>query len=132
MVNVSAQDGCTITPINPATLTAAGGILPSGTVNVMIQCNCTENDGTLVATVRWYDPAGVRLISLAAGNQFDETVPHFTRIVEMNDTNIILVIPTFTDSYDGVYTCAKRGSNNALETPNAPINLTIRGDIFVN
>ena len=61
VVDVSAQGGCIITPINPTTLTAAGGVLASGTVNVTIQCNnCTDGNGTL-DRVRWYDPDGIKL-----------------------------------------------------------------------
>ena len=44
VVDVSAQGSCTITPINPTTLTTAGGVLPNGTENVMIQCNCSDGD----------------------------------------------------------------------------------------
>ena len=58
MVDVSAQASCTITPINPITLTAAGVVLPDGTENVMIRCNCSEDDGSEINTVRWYKPDG--------------------------------------------------------------------------
>ena len=40
VVDVSAQS-CTITPLNPTTLTATGGAVVSGTINVRIQCTCT-------------------------------------------------------------------------------------------
>ena len=64
MVDVSAQGGCTITPINPTTLTAAGGVLASGTVNVMIQCNCTDDDDTVIDPVSCYDSDGSRLVDV--------------------------------------------------------------------
>ena len=51
VVDVSAQSGCTITPISPTTLTAAGGVLAIGTVNVTIKCR-----------IRWYDPNRNRLV----------------------------------------------------------------------
>ena len=118
MVDVSAQGGCTITPINPTTLTAAGGILANGTVNVMIQCNCTDN--IVLENVTWYDPNGVKL-------SFSDSV-HITK--EPDDTNIILVIPRFNDSYDGTYTCGRRDSIYPPGTPNASITLTIDSELM--
>ena len=62
MVDVSAQGRCTITSINPTTLSAAGGVLASGTEYVVIQCSCSDDNGTVVDCVRWYDPDGTRLL----------------------------------------------------------------------
>ena len=47
VVDVSAQGACTITAVNPTTLTAAGGVLAicNGTENVTIRCNCTDGNG---------------------------------------------------------------------------------------
>ena len=124
VVDVSAQGGCTITPINPTTLTTAGGVLASGTVNVIIRCNnCTDDGGEVLGHVRWYDPAGNRLISSASGGYVPRT-PHFTR-VNGADNDIILVIPTFNDSYDGMYTCGDRVNRGLPRPPNAAVNLTI-------
>ena len=78
MVDVSAQASCTITPINPATLTTAGGVLPNGTENMMIRCNCSEDDGSVITTVRWYDPDG-NLVPRIGGGRFIAGAPHFTR-----------------------------------------------------
>ena len=129
MVDVTAQS-CTITPRNPTTLTGAGGVLASGTENVMIHCNCVDGNNMAVGPVRWYDPDGDRLVS-SNNNQFNDTVPHFTRAAQNDNRNVILVIPTFTDSYDGTYTCGRRNSDGSLGTPSATITLSIRGDIFV-
>ena len=131
VVDVSAQGSCTVTPLNPTTLTATGGVLPNGTMNVMIQCNCTNDDGTVVDLVRWYDPAGTRLV--ADGNdRFNASTPHFAR-VDGSDTHVILVIPTFTNSYNGTYKCGnKKGqSNDGPGSPNVAVTLTIEGDIIV-
>ena len=65
---------CTVTPVNPTTLTAAGGVLPNGTMNVMIQCNCTNDDGTVASKVRQYDPDRTRLAT-KGNNQFGDSVP---------------------------------------------------------
>ena len=115
VVDVSAQGSCTITPLNPTTLTATGGALPNGTMNVMIQCNCTNDDGTVVSLVRWYDPDGTRLFSKES-NRFDASAPHFTRVNDGSDTHVILVIPTFNDSYDGTYTCGKKVNKKSTFT----------------
>ena len=130
MVDVSAQGSCTITPLSPTTLTATGGAIPSGTMDVRIRCNCTQSDGTAVSIVRWYDPAGTRLVSARSG-AFNPNVPHFTRVNgdtgdTVDNSNIILVIPTFTDSYDGRYTCGGNADDRtALTPPTADVTLTI-------
>ena len=126
MVNVSAQGGCTITPINPTTLSAAGGVLANGTVNVTMRCNnCTNDYGTL-NRVRWYDPYGNRL-PRPGNNHYVPGAPHFLKVAGDND-DIILVIPTFNDSYDGTYTCGERVNYGLLPgPPNAVVNLTIAG-----
>ena len=129
MADVSAQGSCTVTPLNPTTLTATGGALPNGTMNVMIQCNCTNDDGTAVGTVRWYDPAGTRLVA-EGNNRFDTNVPHSTR-VNGSDTHVILVIPTFNDSFDGTYTCGKKVNYGLLGQPNVAVVLTIKGEVVI-
>ena len=132
MVEVSSQGCCTITPLNPTTLTATGGALVTGSMNVMIQCNCQNNDGTEVKIVRWYDPDGTRLVSEENG-RFDASTPHFTR-VNGSDTHVILVIPTFTDSYDGTYKCGNRQSESDGRpgSPKVNVTLTIEGKLIVH
>ena len=56
MVDVSAQSSCTISPQNPTTLTATGGVLVSGTVDVRIRCSCPVFGDQVV---RWLDPGRV-------------------------------------------------------------------------
>ena len=132
MADVSAQGSCTVTPLNPTTLTATGGALPNGTMNVMIQCNCTNDDGTVVDKVRWYDPAGTRLV--AEGNdQFDASAPHFIGVND-SDTHVILVIPTFSDSHNGTYKCGNRdGESNGIPgSPNGDVILTIKGELMIH
>ena len=121
VVDVSAQGGCTITVMNPTTLTTAGGVLAIGTVNVTIMCNDCGN----VKLVRWYDPDGTRLL-LSTHNRYVAGTPYYRK--EPDDTNVVLVIPTFNDSYDGTYTCGERvGVNKLPGPPNAVVNLTISG-----
>ena len=131
MVDVSAQGSCTITPLNPTILTATGGALPNGTMNVMIQCNCTTDDGTVVHHVRWYDPDGTRLVTPGHG-RFDASAPHFTK-VDDSDTHVILVIPTLTDSYNGTYTCGNRDSekDGLPGSPNVDVTLNIKGEVMI-
>ena len=114
--------------ISPSTLTTAGGALPSGTENVMILCNnCIDGNGTVVDNLRWYDPAGTSLI-VPTNSRFIPGTPHITRTT-LN--NLTLVIPTFNDSYDGIYTCGNV-SNGLTEPPNAAVNLTIGGELIIN
>ena len=126
MVDVSAQ-GCTITPISPTTLTAAGGVLASGTEDVMIQCNNCIDDDMMLDRVRWYDPDMTRLVR-TGHNDYLPGTPYF-RKVNGNDNDIILVIPTFSDSYHGMYTCGERVDNKGdlPGPPNATVILTIGG-----
>ena len=127
VVDVSAQASCTITPISPTTLTAAGGVLPNGTENVMIRCNCSEDDGGVITSVRWYKPDGI-IVPRIGTNRFITGAPHFTRPSGDSDNrNVTLVIPTFSDSYDGNYTCGRRSSRN-LVPPMTTVSLTIGGE----
>ena len=128
--STSAQEECTITPLNPInTLTATGGTLASGTENVMIQCSCTiYNDDV----VRWYDPGGSKLF-LNESKNFIPDAPHFTRVNGPTDNrNIILVIPTFNDTYDGIYTCGRRISNTEFGAPNVSVIFTVTGELMIH
>ena len=127
MIDVSAQGGCTITPINPTTLTAAGGVLANGTENVMIKCNCTDDDGTVVGRVRWYDPDRTRL---QIYNYYPAGTPYYRRAPDY--TSIILVIPTFNDSYNGTYTCGEKVRSGLPGPPNAAVLLTIDGKLIIH
>ena len=127
MVDVSAQARCTITPISPTTLTAAGGVLPNGTENVMIRCTCSEGDGSVITNARWYGPDNSRISRLRASDDAPN-IPYFKRADDKirDNRNIILVIPTFTDSYDGTYTCGRRDDNvgDPPIPPTATVNLS--------
>ena len=137
MVDVSAQS-CTITPMNPITLTTTGGAITYGTRNVTIRCSCTESDGTAVQLVRWYNPTGTRLLSPRFTTKFNPNIPYFTRVNgdfgdPVDNTDIILVIPTFNDSYDGMYTCGREADNRAaLTPPTADVTLTIDSELIIN
>ena len=128
VVDVSAQGGCTITPINPITLTTAGGVLALGTVNVTIRCNCIYDNGTVVDRVRWYDPDGTRLL-VNYNDRYVAGTPYYIR--ELNQTIVVLVIPTFYDSYDGTYTCGRRVKFYPPGAPNSTINLIINGELYM-
>ena len=130
MVDVSAQGSCTVTPINPTTLTAAGGVLAIGIVNVMIRCNCSDDNGTVIITVRWYDPEGNRLDRVDPGDDIPST-PYYTRPSDHgNNRNVTLVIPIFNDSYDGNYICGKRTGSSSPQPPTATVSLTISGKYY--
>ena len=123
MVDVSAQGTCTVTPLNPITLTAAGGVLVDGTENVTIQCNCSDGVGGVLQPIRWYDPDVTRLVA-TIHRKYVTGTPYMDR--RPDDTNVVLVIPTFSNSYDGTYLCGV-GNTYPPGVPNATILLTIGG-----
>ena len=132
MINaLSTQEECTITPLNPTNaLTATGGTLASGTENVMIQCNCTTNNDDDI--VRWYDPGGFQLYNTAS-ELFIPGTPHYTRPGGPTDNmNVILVIPTFNNTYDGTYYCGIRVHRTVFRAPNAFVVLTIYGELMIH
>ena len=127
VVNVSAQS-CTITPLNPTTLTTTGGALVSGTTNVRIQCVCAvTNDDQ---RVRWFDINTIFLYRDVNANYVADS-PYYIPNSPNGRTNVTLVIPTFTDSYDGTYNCGIRVNNTAFTSPSAAVTLTI-GELMIN
>ena len=96
----------------------------------MIQCNCTDDGGAVYKYIRWFDPIGVRLLS-PEHRRFMDGIPHFIRILKEDDSNVVLVIPLFNDSYDGLYTCGVQSSYPPGK-PNATVNLFIGGKLMIN
>ena len=125
MVDVSAQGSCIITPQNPTTLTATGGAVASGTTNVMIQCVCTGSSGI----VRWYD-INTNLVGQLANP--DGSPYSIRNDPDGIDNDVTLVIPTFTDSYDGTYNCGIRSTDTSFTSPSAAVTLTITGELMIN
>ena len=117
---------CTITPLNPTALTATGGAVDSGTVNVMFQCVCPVTSGQLV---RWYD-INTNFVFRSAGPNYVDGSPYY--IKNGRDDNVTLVIPTFNDSYDGTYNCGIRVNNTQFRSPSAAVTLTITSELMIN
>ena len=127
VVDVSAQS-CTITPLNPTTVTATGGALVSGTTNVRIQCVCTvTNDDQ---RVRWYD-INTQFLNQDTHINYVTGSPYYIPSTTNPNTDATLVIPTFTDSYDGTYTCGIRVSNTEFTSSSIAVTLTI-GELMIN
>ena len=127
VVDVSAQS-CTITPLNPTTLTATGGVLVSGTTNVRIQCVCTVTGDQ---RVRWYD-INTNFINGQSNPNYVVGSPYYIRNnPNGGDNDVTLVIPTFNDSYDGTYNCGIRVSSYEFTSPSAAVTLTI-GELMIN
>ena len=123
MIDVTAQASCTITPISPTTLTTAGGVLSSGTENVMIRCNCSDDGGSVINSARWYGPD--QIIPRFNTSDYIPGAPHHVRASgDNNNRNITLVIPTFNGSYDGNYICGRRNGNNPPQPPTATVSLS--------
>ena len=68
----------------------------------MIQCSCSDVTDMISDPVRWFDPNGIRVIQ-QINNNYVLGTPYFTKTSD--DRNVVLVIPTFNDSYDGIYSC---------------------------
>ena len=127
VVDVSAQS-CTITPLNPTTLTASGGALLSGTTDVRIQCVCpVANDDQ---RVRWFD-INTEFVIQSIHPRYVAGSPYFIPNNPNGATDVTLVIPTFTDSYDGTYNCGIRVYDTSFTSPSAAVTLTI-GELMIN
>ncbi|XP_065904870.1 cell adhesion molecule Dscam1-like isoform X3 [Dysidea avara] len=100
-VDVSPQRGCKITPINPISLESTGGIVQYGMDNVTMNCSCSERNDA----VNWFSPNGSKLYDFY-------TTSSGTPYVIQNDerTSSLVVIPTFSYSVFGTYTCGIRSS----------------------
>ena len=117
---------CTITPLNPTTMTATGGALVSGTMDVMIRCTCTgTNDDQ---HVRWYHINTI-FLNRSASPAYVDGSPHY---ILNSRTDVTLVIPTFNDSYDGTYNCGIRVNDTSFTSPSAAVNLTITSELMIN
>ena len=127
MVDVSAQS-CTITPLNPTTLTATGGAIVSGTTDVRIQCVCTVTGDD--QRVRWYDING-NFLNQNTHMDYVAGSPYYIPNSPNGAIDVTLVIPTFTDSYDGTYNCGIFVNNTEFTSPSAAVTLTI-GELMIN
>ena len=99
-VDASTESKCTITPMNPTNLTVSNGVLALayGVKNVRIHCNCS---GMVLSPIRWFDPNG-RLIEQRNKTYFN--APNY--FTENSDyRSVVLVILTFNNTYDGIYSC---------------------------
>ena len=120
---------CTITPLNPTTLTAAGGAVVNGTVNVMIQCTCVATGNQ---RVRWYDINTIFLVQSNHPTDYVAGSPYFILGTTVgNVQNVTLVIPTFNNSYDGTYSCGIFVNNTQFKSPSTAVTLTI-GELMIN
>ena len=98
VMDITAQK-CTITSINPAELTDAGGILQDGMPNVTIECSCSNDMDTEIPQIRWFFPNGSKVKRIA--NTPDGS-PYFKRVSYSVAT---LIIPVFSADFKGKYTC---------------------------
>ena len=115
LVNVSTQSRCIVTQLTPAL--PVGGMFAT---NVTIQCNCSDGD-TALQPIRWFDPAR-HILNDTAHRSYVPGTPYFDRIPD--DTNVVLVIPTLSDSYAGTYTCLVENVRYPPRLPNATVTLT--------
>ena len=90
----------------------------------MVECRCVDDDGNALSLARWFDPNNVRV---ATQQNAPKGGPY--RISGNNNRLATLVIPTFSDSYDGTYTCGI--GNNHPPTPMITIGLSLAGNYVV-
>ena len=88
------DDNCSVTALHPTFLTETGGRLYNEMANVKINCNCANQGDTI-----WYYPNGTSI---------PLQLPSFTQIMQVNGT---LIIPIFTQVYEGTYYCWVNGSS---------------------
>ena len=110
-VDEFTNENCTVTPLHPSFLTAAGGLLYNGTSNVMIKCNCPNADDD---DIRWYSQ---NLKEIPADYEHTK-LNGFPYIVQENGT---LIIPIFTELYEGIYYCG--AGNDSMFSANIQLNL---------
>ena len=128
MVDVSAH--CATAPLNPTSLTATGGSLVNGTVNVMIHCVCSVNESSQVP--RWYD-VNTEFLAQLSHPRYVAGSPYFIHGATIgNVQSVILVIPTFNDSYDGTYHCGIRVNDTTFTSPSTAVTLTINSELMIN
>ena len=83
-----------------------------------IECRCVNSGDNLPNRIRWFDPTNARLRGVGNTPPGD---PYFT--ANNNVRPAILVIPTFSDSTSGIYTC---GTGISYPPPcNVTINLML-------
>jgi len=119
---MSAQS-CTINPRSPSNLTATGGVLVDGTQNVMIECECVDDNGRRLRKIRWFFPD-----TTIVAKQIN---PPDGAPYRINNNRLqTLVIPTFGDSYDGTYTCGVSEDETYPPNPLTVISLTLPGEKY--
>ena len=119
MNDVSAQDSCTITPLNDDTLIASFKAIVDEIKNttVAIQCDCANANGTELSPIRWFNPDGRRIFP-KGHRKHESGTPYYRK-----GFNSIIIIPTFNEFYYGTYICGIGGKFQ----PNVSINLTLNG-----
>ena len=84
--------------------------------NVKIHCNCSATSGMVLSPIRWFDPHGrpIEKSNETGRNYFTEN---------SGDRNVVLVIPIFNESHEGIYSCGFE--NNSLPKQSINVDLAI-------
>ena len=116
--DISAESKCTIALMNSTNLTISDGVLSIayGMKNVRIHCDCSAASGMVLSPIRWFDPHGrvIKKRNKTGRNYFTEN---------FDDLNVVLVIPIFNESHEGIYSCGF--GNNCLRKRSINVNLAI-------
>ena len=113
-ISIKAQS-CVITPLIPSTLITAGGVLHNDTQNTTIACYCRDGFNRFDKARWFFDEARILL---------QQNTPRGHPYVTLDRDLATLIIPTFNESYSGIYTC---GNENYIDniTAQASIQLLI-------
>ena len=107
------QTSCNIISTSLPTVTAAGGMIPSGTQNVILYCICDRSNVALGPILWYFNGVQVNLTedNGSGAPYYRDTVPS------------ALIIPSFVTGYDGDYSCGN---------PNIDINdISLHGDTII-
>ena len=123
--DISAGSECTVTPMNSTNLTVSDGVLSIayGMTNVRIHCNCSAvSVMVLMSPINWFGPHG-RVIGKRNETNLTDINDRNYFTENSDDRNVVLVIPVFNESYEGIYSCGF--GNNSLLKHSINVDLAI-------
>ena len=99
-------------------MTAAGGVIPSGTQNVTLYCICNRSNVAVGPTIWFFNGSQVTL------SESDETDgnPYYR-----NNVPSPLIIPSFVAPHDGTYSCGPSNNFNNVLSNGDTITLELSG-----
>ena len=103
-------------------MTAAGGVILSGTQNVTLYCICTNDNIAVGPTIWFFNGVQVTL------NAFDGSDAPYSR----NNVPCPLIIPSFVTGNIGTYSCGPNTNFSLVSTNGDSITLELSGMSMLN